>query len=139
MGPLGGRLLEFLKDDPDIRFFALYVEDSTDGDGLRAARRWLRELNAQGRPVVFYKAGRTEEGKKASSGHTASHRRGLSHLRGRHGARAGAVVVSSVEDFEALVKMFMFLRNKGPQGAAPGRRGRTRDMNAWPWPTTWPA
>ena len=110
--------LEFLKDDPDIRFFALYVEGFTDGDGLRAARV-VRELNAQGRPVVFYKAGLTEEGKKASSGHTAS-------IAGDYPtceavmARAGAVVVSSVEDFEALVKMFMFLRNKAPKGLRLG-------------------
>ncbi len=110
--------LEYLKGDPALRFFALYVEGFALGDGLRLARL-VRDLDREGRPVLFYKAGRTEEGKKASAGHTAS-------IAGDWPtcdaimARAGAVVTSSVEDFEALVKMFAFLMDKRPRGLRLG-------------------
>ena len=110
--------LEYLKDDPDIRFFALYVEGFSEGDGLRIARL-VRELDRQGRPVLFYKAGRTEEGKKASSGHTASIAGDWPTCEAVM-TRAGAVVTSSVEDFEALVKMFTFLMDKRPKGLRLG-------------------
>jgi acyl-CoA synthetase (NDP forming) len=110
--------LEYLKGDPDIRFFALYVEGFTPGDGLRIARL-VRELDREGRPVLFYKAGRTEEGKKASAGHTASIAGDWPTCE-QIMARAGAVVTSSVEDFEALVKMFTFLKDKRPKGLRLG-------------------
>jgi acyl-CoA synthetase (NDP forming) len=110
--------LEYLKDDPDIRFFALYIEGFTPGDGLRIARL-ARALDREGRPVLFYKAGRTEEGKKASAGHTASIAGDWPTCE-QIMARAGAVVTSSVEDFEALVKMFSFLMDKRPKGMRLG-------------------
>lgn len=110
--------LEYLKDDPEIRFFALYVEGFADLDGLRIARL-ARELDREGRPVLLYKAGRTKEGKKASSGHTASIAGDFPTCE-QVMARAGVVVTSSVEDFESLVKMFTFLMDKAPKGLRLG-------------------
>jgi len=60
-----------LGEDPEVRTFACYVEGFKDGDGESFAEA-VSEVVASGRDVIFYKAGRTTEGKSASSGHTAS-------------------------------------------------------------------
>jgi acyl-CoA synthetase (NDP forming) len=63
--------LRKLAEDPEVRTFACYVEGFKDGDGQDFAAA-VSEVVASGRDVIFYKAGRTAEGKSASSGHTAS-------------------------------------------------------------------
>jgi acyl-CoA synthetase (NDP forming) len=63
--------MRHMAEDAEVRTFAVYVEGFRDGDGLAFARA-VREVTAQGRDVIFYKAGRTAEGKIATSGHTAS-------------------------------------------------------------------
>ncbi len=64
-------LLSVVGSDPQVDVIAIYVEGFQDMDGLTAARI-TRELRMQGKDVVIYKAGRTAEGKSATSGHTAS-------------------------------------------------------------------
>jgi acyl-CoA synthetase (NDP forming) len=64
-------LLTFIKDDPRIDVFAVYMEGFQQGDGLEFARA-VKETVALGKDVVFYKAGRTSEGRSATAGHTAS-------------------------------------------------------------------
>ena len=66
-----GDWVRHLADDPGVRTVAVYVEGFRDGDGLAFARA-VREIVDDGRDVIFYKAGRTAEGKHATSGHTAS-------------------------------------------------------------------
>jgi acyl-CoA synthetase (NDP forming) len=63
--------LAFLKDDPTIDVIVVYMEGFQDGDGLELARQ-VREAVSMGKQVVFYKAGRTSEGRSATAGHTAS-------------------------------------------------------------------
>ncbi len=98
-----GDFLRHLAGDPEVRTFAVYSEGFKDGDGLACAKA-VREITASGRDVIFYKAGRTSEGKKATSGHTAS-------LAGDYDvcesllAQAGAWVCSSFNDFLDLVKV----------------------------------
>lgn len=60
--------LEFFGNDPDIEIIAMYIEGVKDG------RRFLRTLKevAARKPVVIWKGGRTEEGGRAISSHTAS-------------------------------------------------------------------
>jgi acyl-CoA synthetase (NDP forming) len=63
--------LEYLEKDPEVRVFAVYLEGFRRGDG----RRFLEvagRLVSQGRKVLFYKAGRTREGREAASSHTAA-------------------------------------------------------------------
>ena len=64
-------LLTYIKDDPRIDVFAVYMEGFQRGDGLEFARA-VKETVALGKDVVFYKAGRTSEGRSATAGHTAS-------------------------------------------------------------------
>jgi acyl-CoA synthetase (NDP forming) len=66
-----GDLMSYLKDDPEIQVIGIYAEGFKDLDGL-AFSRAVRAAVLAGKEVVFYKAGRTPEGKTATSGHTAS-------------------------------------------------------------------
>lgn len=64
-------LLRVVGDDPQVDVIAIYVEGFRDMDGLVVAES-TRDLRKKGKEVVVYKAGRTAEGKTATSGHTAS-------------------------------------------------------------------
>jgi acyl-CoA synthetase (NDP forming) len=60
--------LEYLADDEDTRTVALYLEGVKDGRRfLEAARKATAE-----KPVLVYKVGRTVEGARAATTHTAS-------------------------------------------------------------------
>jgi acyl-CoA synthetase (NDP forming) len=61
-------LLAYLSEDSETELIAVYIE------GVRDGRRFLQALRqaAARKPVVLYKGGRTEAGKRAAYGHTAS-------------------------------------------------------------------
>jgi acetyltransferase len=61
-------LLAHLCQDPETEIIAAYIE------GVKEGRRFLSVLReaAAKKPVVLYKGGRTEAGKRAAHGHTAS-------------------------------------------------------------------
>jgi acyl-CoA synthetase (NDP forming) len=63
-----GELLEYLRRDSETEIIAAYVEGVRDGRRFLAA---LRQAAAE-KPVVIYKGGKTEAGKRAAYGHTAS-------------------------------------------------------------------
>ncbi len=61
-------LIEFLKDDPNVRVIAAYVEAIRNGPRfIEVAKRVSRE-----KPIVLLKAGRSEAGERAVSSHTGS-------------------------------------------------------------------
>jgi acyl-CoA synthetase (NDP forming) len=102
--------LSFIKDDPSIEVFAVYMEGFQPGDGLAFARA-VRETVALGKDVVFYKAGRTTEGRSATAGHTAS-------VAGDYAvceaaiAQAGAFIASDFNELSDLLKLAVHLRGK---------------------------
>lgn len=61
-------LLEYLAQDPETEIIAAYIEGVKDGGRFMKA---LREAVAR-KPVVIYKGGTTEAGRRAAHGHTAS-------------------------------------------------------------------
>ena len=61
-------ILAYLSRDSETEFIAIYIEGVRDG---RRFFRVLREASAR-KPIVVYKGGRTEAGKRAAFGHTAS-------------------------------------------------------------------
>ena len=61
-------MLEYFTQDPDTRIITAYIEGVKDGIGFHQA---LKKAAAV-KPVVIYKGGRTEAGKRAAFGHTAS-------------------------------------------------------------------
>jgi acyl-CoA synthetase (NDP forming) len=103
-------LLGFIKDDPDIEVFAIYMEGFQEGDGL-AFTKAVRAATQMGKDVVFYKAGRTSEGRSATAGHTAS-------VAGDYAVcatalrQAGAMVADDFNEFSDLVRLCLHLRNK---------------------------
>ncbi|HSV94012.1 MAG TPA: acetate--CoA ligase family protein, partial [Desulfobacterales bacterium] len=95
-----GDLVGYLKDRPELTTLAVYAEGFKDLDGLAFVRA-VRQAVVNGKDVVFYKAGRTPEGKSATSGHTAS-------LAGDYMVcescvrQAGAMVAQTFTQFDGL-------------------------------------
>ncbi|MGE5715211.1 MAG: acetate--CoA ligase family protein, partial [Acidobacteriota bacterium] len=59
-------LIEFFGDDPNTKVITLYIE------GVKDAPRFLSAVRACSKPIVVFKAGRTEQGRKAAESHTRS-------------------------------------------------------------------
>jgi acetyltransferase len=59
-------LIGFFADDPNTKVIALYIE------GVKDAGKFLAVLRKCRKPVVIFKAGRTERGRKAAESHTRS-------------------------------------------------------------------
>jgi len=95
-----GDLVSFMKDLDQVDVIAIYMEGFNDLDGLLLCSA-IREAVLKGKEVVFYKAGRTPEGKSATSGHTAS-------VAGDYMVcesciyQAGAIVADTFTQFEDL-------------------------------------
>ena len=66
-----GDMVAYFKDSDQVDVIAVYAEGFNDLDGLAFCRA-VRGAVLAGKEVVFYKAGRTAEGKAATSSHTAS-------------------------------------------------------------------
>jgi acyl-CoA synthetase (NDP forming) len=109
-----GDFLSYFKDRDEIRILAVYMEGFADLDGL-AFTRAVREAVLKGKDVLFYKAGRTPEGKSATSGHTAS-------LAGDYMVcescvrQAGAMVAQTFTEFENLFRLSLVLHDKRVTG-----------------------
>lgn len=59
-------LIEFFANDPNTKVIALYIE------GVGDARKFLSAVRSCRKPLVIFKAGRTEGGRKAAESHTRS-------------------------------------------------------------------
>ena len=59
-------LIEFFASDPNTKVITLYIE------GVKNARRFLTAVQKCRKPIVIFKAGRTERGRKAAESHTRS-------------------------------------------------------------------
>ena len=109
-----GDLLSYIKDEPEIEVFAVYMEGFQRSDGLVFSAA-VQEAVALGKDIVFYKAGRTSEGRSATAGHTAS-------VAGDYAVcetalkRAGALVASDFNEFSDLLRVALPLRGKKVAG-----------------------
>lgn len=105
-----GDLLTYLQDNDELTTLAVYAEGFKNQDGLAFARA-VRRAVLKGMDVVFYKAGRTPEGKSAASGHTAS-------LAGNYAVceacvrQAGAMVAQTFTVFDSLLLLSERLHGK---------------------------
>ena len=99
--------LAYLEDDFQARVFAVYLEGFQRGDGARFLEA-VRRITASGRPVLFYKAGRTREGSAAAASHTAS-AVGDYEVCEELARAAGAVVADSLDQFEDDILVFTLL------------------------------
>jgi acyl-CoA synthetase (NDP forming) len=111
--------LNYLKDDAEARLFAVYVEGFQPGDGLNAARAAREILAGRERMIVLYKAGRTAEGRAATSSHTAS-------VAGDYGIskavfeQAGVFVADDIREFETWLRNAPLLVGKVVRGNRAG-------------------
>ena len=109
-----GDMLHYLKNDPQIEVIGVYAEGFKDLDGLSFSLA-VREAVVAGKDVIFYKAGRTPEGKTATSGHTAS-------LAGDYMVcescvrQAGGIVAQTFPQFEDLLMLAQRLHQKRISG-----------------------
>lgn len=109
-----GDMVSYFADTDHVDVIAVYAEGFNDVDGLNFCRAVKRAVLA-GKEVIFYKAGRTPEGKSATSGHTAS-------LAGDYPVcescvrQAGAVVAQSFTQFENLFMLAERLHDKTIRG-----------------------
>jgi acyl-CoA synthetase (NDP forming) len=110
--------LEYLRDDPAVRIFAVYLEGFPPLDGERFLRL-AREIVAGGRTVILYRAGRTRAGAAAAASHTAAVAGDYAVTR-RLAEAAGIVLADTLEDFEDLVRLFVALEGRRPAGRRLG-------------------
>jgi acyl-CoA synthetase (NDP forming) len=109
-----GDLLTHLKDVDELTTLAVYAEGFKDLDGLAFVRA-ARQAVLKGMDVLFYKAGRTPEGRSAASGHTAA-------LAGDYVVcescvrQAGAMVAQSFTLFDSLCLLSQRLHGKTIRG-----------------------
>ena len=109
-----GDILSFLNTRKQIKIIASYMEGFEDMDGLVFATK-VRQAVLLGKEILFYKAGRTAEGKTATSGHTAS-------LAGDYMVcesciqQAGAMVAKTFTGFEGLIRLAVTLHDKTISG-----------------------
>ena len=102
--------LDFLNHRPELKTLAFYMEGFTDLDGLAFAEA-VRRAVPLGKEVIFYKAGRTPEGKNALSGHTASIAGDYMVCESCIG-QAGAMVAETFSIFEGLLQLSSLLHDR---------------------------
>ena len=109
-----GDMVSYFKDSDQVDVIAVYAEGFSDLDGLAFCRA-VREAVMAGKEVVFYKAGRTPEGKSATSGHTASLAGDFMVCEScvRH---AGAIVAQNFNQFQDLFLLAETLNGKKIRG-----------------------
>ena len=94
-------LLNHLKEDPDTGVIAFYIEGFEKGEG----RRFVQAARDCGKPVVVLKAGKSSQGSRAVSSHTASMAgdyRVFSSMLSQHGIAEAANEYELVAFCEAL-------------------------------------
>jgi acetyltransferase len=112
-------LLCYLKDDPETRAVALYVENVNNG---REFIRTLQELSRE-KPVVIIKSGRTSTGQRAALSHTGS-MAGSDAVYDAAFRESGALRVESVEEMLDLCQGLVSLPPlKGRRLAIIGNSG----------------
>jgi acyl-CoA synthetase (NDP forming) len=110
--------LIYMKDDPDIDLFVLYLEglQSYDGERFLAV---AKEIIASGKKIVMYKTGRTAEGAAAVASHTAS-MAGNYEVLHRILTDAGVMMPDSLNEIEDAIKTFSLLEDKEVRGRHVG-------------------
>ena len=109
---------EALLHDEKIEVITLYIEGFKNLDGLRLARL-VQKGRKMGKDFVVYRAGRTSEGKTATSSHTAS-------ISGDWDScvevlkDAGALLAFSFRQFKAFLELAALLRAKKFAGLRMG-------------------
>lgn len=95
--------LNMMGTDSDLNVLACYVEGFSGGEVLRFAQT-AKKLIAQGKHVVLYRGGRSEEGMKAAAGHTGA-MAGNYELQKKIIAKSGVYTTESFAEFSSILAM----------------------------------
>jgi len=106
-----GDLAAYFQNDPDIDVLAFYIE----GFKTCGGRKFFDAVRTSTKPVIVYKAGRTDAGSRAAASHTASmtgdYKVALAAMK-----QAGAIVADHILDHLDLIKIFALMGNKMVDG-----------------------
>ncbi|MBL9121250.1 MAG: indolepyruvate oxidoreductase subunit beta [Phycisphaerae bacterium] len=94
----------------DIHTIGVYVEGFNDMDGLDLLQA-VRRITEAGKTVIFYKAGRTAQGRDAAAGHTAAVA-GDYDICEAGATAAGAIVTETFAEFGQLMELSAALHGK---------------------------
>ncbi|HXV75062.1 MAG TPA: CoA-binding protein, partial [Candidatus Polarisedimenticolaceae bacterium] len=111
-------LVAALAERDDVQTIGVYAEGFPDLDGLEFVRQ-VRRVSGAGKCVVFYKAGRTEPGRNAVAGHTATVA-GDYEVCQAAVEQAGGLVTDTFKEFEQLVELSTALHRKRVAGVRVG-------------------
>jgi len=113
-------LFDYLADDPDTEIIAAYIE------GIRDGRRFIDSMGraARRKPVVVYKGGKTEAGKRAAFGHTASMTSSIAVFEAAC-RQVNVIQADNIEEMIDLLAALRFLKHipVGPGVAIVGAGG----------------
>ena len=104
-------LISHLSQEPEVDLLALYLEGLDPGEG----RQFFQLASEIKKPLIVYKAGRTEAGAKAAASHTAS-------ISGSYEVfkaacfQSGVVLAENINDLYDYVKIFSLLARRLPGG-----------------------
>jgi acyl-CoA synthetase (NDP forming) len=110
--------LIYMKDDPEIELFVVYLEGLQPYDGGRFLRI-AKEIVSTGKKIVMYKTGRTAAGAAAVASHTAS-MAGDYEVLSRILTDAGVMIADTLNEIEDTIKTFSLLEDKEVRGRRVG-------------------
>ena len=110
--------LKIIGERDDIDAIGVYAEGFNDMDGLDFIKA-VEQARARNKVVVFYKAGRTETGRSAAAGHTASVAGDYDICQAAAEA-AGAIIVDTFKEFEQVLQVATALHDKPVRGTRIG-------------------
>ncbi|MCX7748746.1 MAG: acetate--CoA ligase family protein [Clostridia bacterium] len=104
-------LIDYFSKDPAIDVIALYVEGFDDGEG----REFYELAGKTIKPIIVYKAGKTEAGARAAASHTASMSGSYDVFKAAC-RQADIILAENIEDNYNYIKIFSLLAHKIPSG-----------------------
>lgn len=102
--------VEHISGDPEIKVIGVYMEGLRRMEGLQLAET-AKKITGKGRDVIVYKAGRSDEGRHASSGHTAAIA-GDWDVASAVLTQAGCIVAQSFTEWQNLVMLSSLLSDR---------------------------
>jgi acyl-CoA synthetase (NDP forming) len=110
--------LDYFGAHDPASLYALYIEGFQPGDGLALAKA-AREIIHKGKRMIVYKSGRSPEGRKATSSHTASVAGDYTVCRAVMES-AGVIVAETLAEFENALRALPGLAGKAARGRRVG-------------------
>lgn len=108
-------LVGYFNEETSISVMAMYLEGLGPGEG----RAFFEVAKRATKPLIVYKAGRTEAGAKAAASHTAS-MSGNYEVFQAACSQAGILLIDELPDFYNAVKAFSMLDRWRPKGLQVG-------------------